>query len=340
VSIDKPSGSGDTQPDQPQRPEHKPFPGQPDRLRPAPPPPADNRTAGQLRAERAQYTSVREYAQAKETEKAAAAREKTPARESSDPGTTEKTTPARTVPRSPHEEAPAAEAPAARADSPRAAHSTHGVSEPGSDQHPGQPEQHKGTSPAGRNGGIETGQPPEKPGPAHDADATARPDEPVPGPRRDNGPPAEGTFGPHLSWSILPPEARTTGDTTPTGIGRKPDGEQLLETDAKGSRLDALRKKAYEAETIEDVHDAVDEYADPLEKLFDRPPTSSHADVPVHHPLYSPAESEHAAANEVVMATLVAGVIAFEGGRAARHAVHNLKDKAHDLIERYQHAGD
>jgi hypothetical protein len=69
MSIDKPSGSGDNRPDQPQRPEHRPFPGQRDRPRPEPPP-ADNRSPAQFRRDR-QSVTPREYAESKEKEAAA-----------------------------------------------------------------------------------------------------------------------------------------------------------------------------------------------------------------------------------------------------------------------------
>jgi hypothetical protein len=302
-------------------PRHRPFPGQPDRPQAAPPPPADNRTADQLRAERAQYTSVREYAQAKETEKTAAAHE------SSDPATTEKTSPARTVPRSPHEEAPAAETPAARPDSPHAAHSTRGVSEPGSDQHSGQPEQHEGTSPTGRNGGIETGQPQERPGPTHDADTAARPDGSAPQRRQDDGPPAEGTHGPHLSWITLPPEARTVGDTTSTGIGRKPDGDQLrdMEGDRPKSPMDLFVDNALDR--VDDIHDAAGDGAQTIQDFRQPGPAPGAHHGYVVHDVYTSQVPPGLAVNDVAGSVAVMAVAVLAG---ANSLAHHFRRKEHE----------
>jgi hypothetical protein len=68
VSTDKPADS-QSRPDQASRPERKPFPGQSDN-RPPVPPPADTKTADELRADRARYKTTSEYTTAKAAEKA------------------------------------------------------------------------------------------------------------------------------------------------------------------------------------------------------------------------------------------------------------------------------
>ena len=100
-----------------------------------------------------------------------------------------------------------------------------------------------------------------------------------------------------FSWISLTDADRTLGDTKPTGIGLKPTGEQLLETDSKKSRSEAFRDELYKPDTIEDFHDESEQNADDLPRLFERPPTSSHADVPVHQPYLTMPEAEHVSAS-------------------------------------------
>ena len=74
-SIDKPSGSEESRPEQTRRAEERPFPGQrADRPRPEPRP-TDDRSPAELRREMRAYATPRDYAEAKEREKEAAARQ-------------------------------------------------------------------------------------------------------------------------------------------------------------------------------------------------------------------------------------------------------------------------
>lgn len=67
MSVDKPAGGGH-RPDQDLKPEHRPFPGQPEN-RPHVPRPEGTKTPEQMRAERAQYKTTSEYLAAKAAEK-------------------------------------------------------------------------------------------------------------------------------------------------------------------------------------------------------------------------------------------------------------------------------
>ena len=62
-----------------------------------------------------------------------------------------------------------------------------------------------------------------------------------------------------------------------------------------------------------------------MQQLFERPPTSSHADVPVHHPYITMLEAEHVSGNELAMTGLVVGILAFETARTIRGKVHELR---------------
>ncbi|MGH3165315.1 MAG: hypothetical protein ACRDN0_05400 [Trebonia sp.] len=60
----------------------------------------------------------------------------------------------------------------------------------------------------------------------------------------------------------------------------------------------------------------------------------------MHHPLFEPAETNHASTTDIVMASLVGSIIAVEAGRAVGRRVHNLKEITHTMTERHRHAGD
>lgn len=179
MSIGKPSHSGDSRPDQPQQPGHRPFPGQGDRPRPEPPP-ADNRSPAQLRRDRESMTP-REYAAIKEKETAVRAAAK---------GTTAKDS-AQAITQ--HGSSPRDQA---RPGSNRAGESTspgHDVSgpagktstarnighDPGNDLRSRPPAQHDSTRPAGRGGTPEASRTSESSYLAGDTDAAHRPDAPA-----------------------------------------------------------------------------------------------------------------------------------------------------------------
>jgi hypothetical protein len=83
---------------------------------------------------------------------------------------------------------------------------------------------------------------------------------------------ADGTGKPY-SVVELKPADRTVGDTSPTGIGRKPSGEELLTMQGtKRSRLDALRREAEKEDSVEGLHDEVEQDGKTLQGILQRPP--------------------------------------------------------------------
>jgi hypothetical protein len=107
------------------------------------------------------------------------------------------------------------------------------------------------------------------------------------------------------------PADRTLGDVTPSGIGLKPSGEQLVEMeDDSKSRLEKLRSAIYERS--DDITDAGKEYGGTLAELFERPPSDTHAEVPgklpeiPHHPVQA------IDGGQVATAAFVVGVLGFE----------------------------
>jgi hypothetical protein len=127
---------------------------------------------------------------------------------------------------------------------------------------------------------------------------------------------------PYTSVSVveLTPADRTLGDTTPTGIGLKPTGEQLIgmEDDTQ-SRLEKLRRNIYER--ADDMSDAADEHGGTLGNLFEHPPTESHTEVP-SSPQDVPSHQGHAVdGGHLASAALVVGLLGFELFRTVKNRV-------------------
>jgi hypothetical protein len=71
---------------------------------------------------------------------------------------------------------------------------------------------------------------------------------------------------------------RTIGDTTPAGIGLKPDGEQLRDMESdKLSRGDRFRKDFYSE--VGDIQDAGEKTANDVAAMFARQPPGGHAET-------------------------------------------------------------
>jgi hypothetical protein len=81
----------------------------------------------------------------------------------------------------------------------------------------------------------------------------------------DRGHPDHADRDQHVNVVHAGPEDRTLGDTTPTGIGLKPTGDQLLDMetdDPAESRLDRFLRKA--TEEADDLHDGVGSAAEAI----------------------------------------------------------------------------
>ena len=95
---------------------------------------------------------------------------------------------------------------------------------------------------------------------------------------------ADGHREPNWRLTVVPAD-RAVGDTTPTGIGRKPTGEELLHDrdDRADSRLDRLLDSAFEH--ADDVHDGTDQ----IDKAIasDLRPVGGPSGHPAHHQSYA-----------------------------------------------------
>lgn len=117
---------------------------------------------------------------------------------------------------------------------------------------------------------------------------------------------SEGTYGSHLSWTTLPPEGRTVGDTTPAGIGMRPSGEQLLDmAKDRGSRLD--RGFGVLFDHADDLREDASEAAKELGAADSPPAGGTTAHVVGHHPSDGPAH-EATLTTDAVGATVLAVV--------------------------------
>jgi hypothetical protein len=138
--------------------------------------------------------------------------------------------------------------------------------------------------------------------------------QPGPGPERPEG---EG-HDQRVSVVQLEPEDRTFGDTTPSGIGLKPTGEQLkqMENDNPAERrINRFIDKA--VEEADDVHDAMGHIGGAFQADFSPEanspgPGSGHHSYTVHD---TPAPPEDPGMNDAIGNVAVVAVVAAVGVR-------------------------
>jgi hypothetical protein len=118
------------------------------------------------------------------------------------------------------------------------------------------------------------------------------------------------------SWLSVTEADRTVGDTTPTGIGLKPTGEQLRDMESDNpsrSHLDRLLDRALDR--ADDIHDAAGENAEAITAF--RHPDSA---LPAHQAYTGHAGRDHPQpqgqpVNDMVGSTVVVTVAALAGIR-------------------------
>ena len=138
----------------------------------------------------------------------------------------------------------------------------------------------------------------------------------------------DGTLDPHerqaavhatdapVTVEYLPPEARTVGDTTPTGIGRKPTGAEIfdMEGDDPGeSRLDRLFKEV--TDDADDARDAATNIAETLHDLRLPGPALGGGHVHEGHPVNDPPSSAGPGYSDLVGSAVLVGVAMLTGIR-------------------------
>jgi hypothetical protein len=125
-----------------------------------------------------------------------------------------------------------------------------------------------------------------------------------------------------LTVEYLPPEARTVGDTTPTGIGRKPTGEEFLDMesdDLAESGLDRLLGRANEG--ADDLRDAISSTTETLHDLRLPGPGPGGAYAHEGHPVHEAAPPAAPAFSDLTGSAVLVGVALLTG---IRHVVRQL----------------
>jgi hypothetical protein len=165
-----------------------------------------------------------------------------------------------------------------------------------------------------------------------DSTSPSQPDTVTEPPARNNegedgmpGHAQDGTDVP-VTAAYLPPEARTVGDTTPTGVGRKPTGAEILDMegdDRTESRLDRLfDEMVKEADDVSDGSGAIgeaiviDDRSAPGPSGHSRPYHATTSTAPDH-----PVPPDPGASDAISSMTII-GVAA---AVALRHALSALR---------------
>jgi hypothetical protein len=119
-----------------------------------------------------------------------------------------------------------------------------------------------------------------------------------------------------ITVEYVPPEARTVGDTTPTGIGRKPTGEEFLDMEGDEpaeSGLDRLFRKA--TEEARDVRDAFGGTSETIHDFNLRGPAAGDGHAHEVQPVREPTPPGAPAFSDLVGSAALVGVAVFTGIR-------------------------
>jgi hypothetical protein len=130
----------------------------------------------------------------------------------------------------------------------------------------------------------------------------------------------------------------STPDRSPGDIsGLPPPGDELTEMESsKGSRFDELVREAEKQENLDDLHDALQENANTIQKWLSARPPEGHAEqpVPTHHPHLIPWVPEHGIdAGSAASAVLAAGILTIHMAHWIDGKLRHGKDD-HDVSHR------
>lgn len=141
----------------------------------------------------------------------------------------------------------------------------------------------------------------------------------------DSGPAGQTDHDQPFTVVHASPEMRTLGDDTPTGIGLKPTGDQIVEMENdKASRVERARREFLSGERLGDAFDATDEWAQTGQDLFRRPPTGQHIEVPTQGPAFTAMPQQEIDPGNVATAALALGIV---GAECVRWGKRKLGDK-------------
>jgi hypothetical protein len=122
------------------------------------------------------------------------------------------------------------------------------------------------------------------------------------------------------------PADRTLSDTTPTGIGLKPTGEQLLgmESEARSWKEEFGHEVRREADEITDV---AENWGDLGARLCKRPPANSHTLVPARQPEIPPSQHHGVEGGQIAIAVFAMGLVALEANRRIKDRINVSRAK-------------
>lgn len=137
-----------------------------------------------------------------------------------------------------------------------------------------------------------------------------------------------GDTDPYMRVSIVKtaPDDRTLEDTTPTGIGLKPTGEQLVETDSdRLTRADRFRKTFYKK--ADDIQDVTEKNVDALKIFLGEHRPAGHDQTLTRQPVIDAPQPPPLDITNIATTGMVAGVVAERAFRWAGTWLRNRKDR-------------
>jgi hypothetical protein len=116
------------------------------------------------------------------------------------------------------------------------------------------------------------------------------------------------------------PDGPTLGNGTPEDIGLKPTGEELLDMESEAkSWKEAFRNEIHRES--EEITDVAEKWGDLGARLCERPPTSTHTEVPTGQPVTSMPEHHGIEGGQVAIAAFTVALVGYEAYRKARDTV-------------------
>jgi hypothetical protein len=117
---------------------------------------------------------------------------------------------------------------------------------------------------------------------------------------------------------------------TPEGSGELlPTGEELVEMkDEKASRFEAFRQEVEKPETLDNLHDVVEQKANTIQQWLEKEPPASHAEqsVPTNYP-HMEATPHDLEAGSIATMGLALGIVAFELGRRGKKTIDGWRGR-------------
>jgi hypothetical protein len=107
-----------------------------------------------------------------------------------------------------------------------------------------------------------------------------------------------------------------------------PTGEELIDMESDSmSRFDRLRNHIYKQ--ADDITDVAEKTGNRALELWERPPTETHAEIPIGHPEITNPAPPALDGGQLVLASLTVGMLGYELLRAVKNRVDTWKGGSH-----------